>query len=83
MILRDIDWLGLTAITITPTIIIVDHNRIATIVQEAEIVVIDLVEKALDVGPEYLEQLLDYREVMLSYESLMDEIDTYTKRHGV
>lgn len=83
-----IDWLGMTATVLTDyavkTVIIVDTEDNATIVEamDMEVIQIDLVEFVLsyfgpNLGPLLLEQLLEMRELMFSYQNFTDAIDEY------
>ena len=80
-----IDWLGLTATVVTDYaaqgIIIVDSEGTAIVAEQVEIEVtqVDLVDFVMDyfgdeIGPLMLESLLEVRRVMLSCESLMEEL---------
>ena len=83
-----IDWLGMTATVVVDYavqgVIVVDTagNAVITEVMDMEVVQIDLVEFILshygpNLGPLLLEQLLEIRALMLSYQDFMDAMDEY------
>ncbi len=89
----NIDWLGLTAELHTPMSSI-DVDKDGTYVrvspdQWVHIEFVDLFDRALDIGPLCLEELLEVRDVMMarekaiiSYESFMESLDEYEERYG-
>lgn len=80
----NIDWLGLTAeITEVIYVVVVDTTGISRVTKVEKVTTIDLVDHILATsGPEEFKRILDLRQVMLSYESFMYDLEDYEERHG-
>jgi len=83
-----VDWLGLTAEIVTSVtpghMFVVNNDGDIELVDsiDVEYTTIDLIDYTLFAfGPEALGELLDARQVMLSYNSFVNELDEYWEKY--